>query len=155
MTNGYTLIELERDVEAIIQELALVRAQKGHDYSGTEDTFTNLRIFGWQGVVVRLGDKFNRLAHFIKSGGELKVLDEKIEDTMQDFINYALFALILYRQEKAKVLETCTQGCKEGFKKAQPKLGPADVIGEDRMVIPPKKTKGIVNWESDIPVEEI
>ena len=114
MSNNYTLIDLERDVESIIQELAEVRARKGHDYSGTTDTLDNLRAFGWKGVVVRLGDKFHRLKHFMLGDGELKVKDESIEDTMQDMINYAIFQLILYRQEKAKNQDV-PPSSKEGF----------------------------------------
>jgi hypothetical protein len=96
----YNLIELERDIEDIVIELSEIRAKKGHDYSGTEDTLENQREFGWRGVVIRNHDKQKRLSHFIKSGGVLKVSDESIEDTMLDQINYALFSLILYRQEK-------------------------------------------------------
>ena len=132
----YTLIDLEKDIEQIIQELSEVRAQKGHDYSGTEDTLDNLRAFSWQGVVVRLGDKFHRLKHFIKSNnGKLKVKDESIEDTMQDFVNYALFMLILYRQEKEKMSSTPSTSCsKEGFVKADPS-GPQEA------------PRGIVSYE--------
>lgn len=124
----YSLIDLEKDIENLIQELSEVRAQKGHDYSGTEDTFANLRAFGWQGVVVRLGDKFHRLANFMKSGGDLRVKDEKIEDTMQDFVNYALFMLILYRQAKEtewertmlKDIQAETKSSEEGFASKAP-----------------------------------
>ena len=95
----YTIDDLEEDIQAIIKELAVMRLDKGHDYSGTADTLNNLREFGAFGVLVRIGDKFKRLKHFYEQG-ELAVKDESIEDTMKDFINYALFQLILYRQER-------------------------------------------------------
>ena len=97
----YPLIELEKDIEDIIEELAEIRAKKGHDYSCAEDTLENLRGFGWQGVLVRLGDKFNRLKTFVAKG-VTQVEDESIEDTMLDHINYSLFQLIMYREEKAR-----------------------------------------------------
>ena len=151
---SYTLINLEQDIENIISELAEVRAKKGHDYSGTADTLDNLRAFGWKGVVVRLGDKFNRLKHFVLSGEDLLVKDESIEDTLQDFINYALFSLILYRQEKA------AQPCpKEGFALGRyiidlPVSEAVNQKTEGRAGPPPKK-RGIVDWERDIPGGEV
>jgi len=102
MTNtkdAYTIDDLENDISDVIAELSKIRKAKGHDYSGTDDTLDNLREFGSFGVVVRIGDKFKRLKHFYKQG-TLEVQDERIEDTMQDLINYALYLLIMYRQEK-------------------------------------------------------
>jgi hypothetical protein len=177
----YTLIDLEKDVESIISELAEVRAQKGHDYSGEIDTLDNLRDYGWKGVEVRLGDKQKRLMHFVKSGGDLRVLDESIEDTMQDRINYSIFSLILYRQEKnqTKAVQPCP---KKGFalgrhvieqdlpvservnrqhevdlknpinRDIQTKIERAAATGGSVIEIPKSK---IVDWESDIPGGEV
>ncbi|MCP4569180.1 MAG: DUF1599 domain-containing protein [FCB group bacterium] len=100
LNQAYTINNLEDDIRAIIDNLADLRAAKGHDYSGQEDTLDNLREFGAFGVLVRIGDKFKRLKHFYKQG-ELRVKDEVIEDTMQDLINYSLYLLVMYRQEKA------------------------------------------------------
>jgi hypothetical protein len=96
---SYTIDDMEKDINSIMGELAVLRKAKGHDYSGTADTLDNLREFGSFGVVVRIGDKFKRLKHFY-SQKELAVHDEKIEDTMQDLINYACYLLIMYRQER-------------------------------------------------------
>ena len=101
----YTLNDLESDIQKIIQELQAMRATKGHDYSGTEDTLANLRGFGSYGVLVRIGDKFSRLRNFYKTG-ELQIANEKIEDTMKDLINYSLFLFILWQQEN----ETKSEG---------------------------------------------
>jgi hypothetical protein len=152
----YTLIELEKDIESIISELAEVRAKKGHDYSGTEDTLDNLRAFGWRGVVVRLGDKFHRLKHAILSGEQLQVIDESLEDTMQDFINYALFLLVLYRQEKVSSSENTKEGfapqgtsIDEGFK---PKIDIDQSVATGGEIFASNKPKlGIVDWTKDIP----
>ena len=86
----YPIEELESDVDLIMTRLKCVRRDKGHDYSGQDDTFSNLRAFGAFGVLVRIGDKFNRLKNFYEQG-VLAVQDEKITDTMDDLINYSLF----------------------------------------------------------------
>ena len=94
----YTIKDMEKEIDEIVAGLADMRRAKGHDYSGTEDTLDNLREFGSLGVVVRIGDKFKRLKHFYKQG-VLEVEDEKIDDTVNDLINYALYLKILRRQE--------------------------------------------------------
>ena len=96
---NYPLADLERDIESLIGELAEVRKAKGHDYSSDADTLENMRDWGWQGVLVRIGDKYKRLMNTVKKGN-VACKDESVEDTMQDLINYALFMLIMYRQEK-------------------------------------------------------
>lgn len=92
------LIEREEEIKKIVlnELLPLMRA-KGHDYGG-DDAFGNLRDFGWQGIVVRIGDKYNRLKNFCLSK-ELKIKDETIDDTLKDLVNYGLLALILKRAE--------------------------------------------------------
>lgn len=74
------------------EDMALLQA-KGHDYSGEQDALGNLRRFGLYGIIVRLSDKFSRLEQFAK-GGELKVKDESIRDTLRDIRNYAFLAQI-------------------------------------------------------------
>jgi hypothetical protein len=75
-------------MRAIFNKALLLAADKGHDYSGTEDGMGNFRTFGWKGIVVRLDDKMQRLIQFCK-GGTLKVKTESVEDTLIDLINYA------------------------------------------------------------------
>lgn len=102
----YQMEHLQVDMYNILEkELLPIARAKGHDYSGTEDTFDNLRMFGSYGVLVRLCDKFMRLKNFYDQG-VLDVKDEKITDTMRDLINYAIYLLILYRQEREE-LENC------------------------------------------------
>jgi hypothetical protein len=72
---------------------------KGHDYSGTEDAMSNFHDFGWQGIIVRIGDKYHRVKNFCKKA-VLKVKDESVEDTLYDLITYAALALIMYWGEK-------------------------------------------------------
>ena len=50
-------------------------------------------------MLVRLTDKLKRLKHFYRQK-ELAVKDEKIVDTTDDLINYALYLKIMYKQER-------------------------------------------------------
>ena len=151
MHKPYTLIDLERDIDYLNSELSDLRARKGHDYSGSIDTLDNLREFGWKGVIVRIGDKFKRLKHFITSNnGELQCLDAQIEDTLQDLINYSNYALIMYRQERE---ESSLVNNKEGFVLRQARRPEELPFMKDYQE---QKSKGnIVDWENDIPKGEV
>ena len=88
-------------------ELIPITEKKGHDYSGDQDSLSNLRDFGWGGVVVRIGDKYHRLKNFCVLSDGLKVQDESIEDTLKDLINYGFIALLMYREEKKNDNKNC------------------------------------------------
>lgn len=76
--------------------------RKNHDYSGGEDethpflNFVRCEAMGIctteQGFLVRLTDKMSRLSTFCRSG-RLKVEDERLDDTIQDVINYVVLFL--------------------------------------------------------------
>ena len=85
----------ERDalIESYFAEDMKLLKAKGHDYAGEADALGNLRRFGLYGIVVRLSDKFSRLERFAQ-GGDLKVRDESIRDTLRDIRNYAFLAQI-------------------------------------------------------------
>ena len=68
---------------------------KGHGYSGEKDTLENLKAVerlgicdAQRGVLVRLTDKFSRLAHL--QGEEAQVKNESRLDTILDIINYSI-----------------------------------------------------------------
>ena len=82
----------------LLKEMKETHDRKNHDYAG-DDPLSNLRTFGFYGVVVRISDKFHRLKNFAKQD-KLKVKDESIRDTLIDMANYALLAIILYDEEK-------------------------------------------------------
>ena len=69
------------------EALELFKA-KNKDYG---DSFAN---FGPVGVIVRMGDKINRLANITKSGVVL-VENESIRDTLIDLHNYSAMAVML------------------------------------------------------------
>lgn len=98
--SNFTTEDKLKAMREIFDRCLEIAEAKSHDYAGVTDSLSNFRTFGWKGVVVRLGDKFNRIANFSKQG-EMKVKDESVEDTLKDMINYASICLMLYRQENA------------------------------------------------------
>ena len=89
----------------LLDTIAEIHSNKSHDYGGKGNPLSNLEIFGWRGVIVRLGDKFCRLKNFYNQG-EFKVKDENIKDTFCDMAIYALLAIVLYEQENDKHIRT-------------------------------------------------
>ena len=89
---------LERDAEVMLA--------KATDYAD-EDSYRNLReceemgVPAWQGVAIRLCDKFRRLKNFVKRG-EYAVKDESFYDTIGDARNYLLFLEHLHREAQEK-----------------------------------------------------
>ena len=74
--------------EKVHKEDMEIFKKKNSDYG---DSFAN---YGPVGVIVRMGDKINRLANITKSGVTL-VNDESIRDTLIDLHNYAAMAVML------------------------------------------------------------
>jgi hypothetical protein len=82
--------ELQKEIEELSR-------RKNHDYGSD-----SLVSFGNFGILVRMSDKFDRLKTLFKSGVEAKVQDEKVEDTLKDVVNYALYIIL---QSRGKLLE--------------------------------------------------
>jgi hypothetical protein len=80
--------------------------RKNADYSGGHDTknpflnFTRCEAMGIttteRGFLVRLTDKMSRLSTFCDTGS-FQVADEKLEDTVEDIINYSILFLAFVR----------------------------------------------------------
>lgn len=68
-----------------------VMQAKNADYASTDDPFKNFRRRGRRGILTRLEDKFERLDTFCDRG-KFDV-DESLEDTVLDIINYAVLFL--------------------------------------------------------------
>lgn len=82
--------------EAMCAKARNLMAKKNMDYAGEEDIFANFRRTEDMGItttekgfLVRMTDKFSRLATFTENN-ELAVKDESVEDTLIDIINYAV-----------------------------------------------------------------
>jgi hypothetical protein len=69
--------------------------KKNRDYG---DSFAN---YGTVGVIVRMGDKINRLTSITKSGVTM-VETESIRDTLIDLHNYAAMAIMLMDEKSTK-----------------------------------------------------
>jgi hypothetical protein len=98
-------LDIHSDVTKKAKDLMV---RKAHDYAGKVDPYRNFRqcqSLGLcsveQGILVRMSDKVSRLATFA-SGGEFKVKDEALEDTVVDVINYAII-LMAYVAEKKRL----------------------------------------------------
>lgn len=81
----------------LLEEIEQDFLRKNHDYAG-EDPYSSFKDFGWRGVVVRIGDKFNRIKNFAKYV-TLKVKDESIVDTLKDLAVYAIITIIIFELE--------------------------------------------------------
>jgi hypothetical protein len=85
-----------------------VLENKNHDYAkDSEDALRNFKAVEFfhltdtsTGIAVRLCDKFMRICNLLHS--DAKVKDEKVEDTINDMINY-LIILKASRSEKQNV----------------------------------------------------
>ena len=95
----YINIHMDRvsQYKAVQNEAISLFKKKNQDYG---DAFAN---FGPVGVIVRMGDKINRLASVTGSSVSL-VKNESIRDTLIDLHNYAAMAIMLM-DEKNKPVE--------------------------------------------------
>lgn len=93
----------------LLGKMAELHSKKNHDYAGDENPLRNfykckeMGLSPFQGVMVRLSDKWSRLEAFMKQR-ILEVSEESIEDTLLDNAVYSLLAIILLREEAAAVL---------------------------------------------------
>lgn len=89
----------------ILLDMASLHSRKNHDYASTENPLSNfyltlkMGIPSWKGVVVRLGDKWSRLAAFARTD-TLAVKDEPIVDTFTDNAVYSILGRILFEELK-------------------------------------------------------
>ena len=84
-----------KQMECVQREGLELFAKKNRDYS---DSFAN---YGPVGVIVRMGDKINRLTSITKSGVTM-VESESIRDTLIDLHNYAAMAIMLMDEKSTK-----------------------------------------------------
>ena len=86
-------------MEKVQKEGLELFSRKNKDYG---DAFAT---YGTIGVLVRIGDKINRLNHISKNKINL-VNDESLRDTLIDLHNYAAMAIMLLDEEEPKKVET-------------------------------------------------
>ena len=81
------------DVWAIMDEIGNLLITKQADYG--PGNINNAFGGPINGLLVRIGDKFERLKNLFKSGSQPKY--ESIEDSFKDMANYAVIALMIQR----------------------------------------------------------
>jgi len=75
-----------RKFDAHQDEARLIMVERQHKYGPH-----NISAMGFDGVMVRMNDKFARLRQGLATHG-----DESVADTLYDLANYALIALMVY-----------------------------------------------------------
>lgn len=81
-----------KELDNTFKECLNIAKKKNSDYANSGDPFKNFKGSEFIGVnparaiLVRLSDKISRIANLLDR--EEKVKDEKIEDTINDAINY-------------------------------------------------------------------
>jgi hypothetical protein len=113
-----TLAEYEKFHALICDQARNLSLKKNHDYSAPErqgtDQFAVFKNFQLvermgitgveQGFLVRLSDKFQRLSNLLNPDHTAAVLDESVDDTIKDIINYVIL-LAAYRRTKYSIEE--------------------------------------------------
>ena len=95
--------EYLKQIEDTYKECLMIVDKKNSDYASVDDQFKNFRTSEVVGVsidraiLVRIMDKISRISNLLDR--DAVVLDEKIEDTLCDAINY-LAILKTYLYEK-------------------------------------------------------
>ena len=90
--------------QEVCQQLHNAYRRKNHDYG---DSFATLRQEYPNAILIRLGDKYNRLKALM-SGEAAQVKDESIDDTLLDLANYCILELVERRYVTGTKLEVPT-----------------------------------------------
>lgn len=85
--------------QEILNQIHTLYINKNHDYGDSvHDTYEK---YGLVSFLVRLEDKLNR-ARTLYQKNEIKVTDEKLEDTLLDLANYAILAVLEMKEEEGQ-----------------------------------------------------
>ena len=93
--------------DAIVKSAKLLCDSKNVDYAQLEEPFSNfemvesLKICNTStGILVRISDKIARIENLQERNSEAAVVEEQVEDTMLDLINYSIILLSYYMYNK-------------------------------------------------------
>lgn len=78
------------DIETILKKAESIGVKKNNDYGSD-----NILKYGIIGIVVRIGDKIARYKNLTGQKVKQMVVDEKIEDTLLDIVNYSTYGEML------------------------------------------------------------
>jgi hypothetical protein len=93
----------------LVEELKALHIKKSTDYGEPGDPYANYReseglgIPAWKGVMVRMGDKWQRIKAYAERG---VLVNEGIEDALKDMAVHSMIALILLREAKSNSPES-------------------------------------------------
>lgn len=77
--------------QAVVVEMIALHRRKQADYG---DSFgKSVQKYGMVAALTRISDKFNRAETLILGGGERKVKDESLRDTLMDMASYCVMAV--------------------------------------------------------------
>lgn len=94
--------EMTKEFKKIMREQYEMFCNKMHDYGkgnimlGGDSSNPEDRKLALMGTTIRLNDKSNRLVNLILKNKN-NTVNESIEDTFQDMVNYAIISLIVNR----------------------------------------------------------
>jgi hypothetical protein len=120
--------------EALCQEELALTGRKNADYADAANALLNFRLIEhvtngrltmYDGLLVRMTDKFQRFANLLTR--DAQVSDEAIEDTLRDLSVYSKIALLALQWEKE---QTCAPAMIEDGLSGMP-AAPEPVIAED------------------------
>ena len=80
-----------RTVETIAADLAALLVAKQHDYG--PGNINNAHLSPMNGLLVRMGDKYERIKHLTASNATAK--NEPLRDSFIDLANYCIIALMV------------------------------------------------------------
>jgi len=89
-----TRAELSHSAADWLEDCLALMDKKNNDYADPKDALSNFREFGSFGVIVRMGDKWNRIKNITKNQ-KVDVKDESIQDSLMDMINYCVICLVM------------------------------------------------------------
>lgn len=93
-------IDWDEKYQEISSEAFKLYKKQRRDYIHDDDPKTpflrtqNLGIEPWKGVLIRLGDKFNLLEHYVLKG-KYESHSESLRETLLDICSYTIIAIIL------------------------------------------------------------
>ena len=99
--------EYQQEFKRCLESMWEITSAKNNDYATEEDPFRNFREFGELGFLVRMSDKWARIKSALYEKRELKVADERIEDTLLDLANYCVLLICWRRAQVAQVKPQC------------------------------------------------
>ncbi len=79
---------MKKDEDFVLDTAFKLGVEKNHDYG-----VDNMLSYGVVLVIVRINDKLVRIENL--HGKDAKVVNEKVEDTLLDIINYATYGIML------------------------------------------------------------